>query len=160
MIHRMTFDEFQELNARRCREVWAETLANGWTLDDWAHKLAEEVGEVCRVFTRVKDGRIALTAKRPELLKELADVISMADLMITALQANTQDTVIAKFEEVSARHEWTGRRSIKLLITEQWMHLEDNVLVPSTCSNCGGGLFVGMDHTCPHRNVAPLGASA
>lgn len=141
MTHRMTFDEFQELNARRCREVWVEELRN-WTLDDWAHALSAEVGEVSEVFVRVKQGRLAPTEKRAALLSELADVICFADLMITALQANTQDTVVAKFHEVSVRHGWS--------------QAPPSV---SFCRDCGGMFFNGFNHTCPHRNVAPLGAS-
>lgn len=140
MNHRMTFDEFQELNARRCREVWAEELRD-WTLDDWAHALSAEVGEVSEVFVRVKQMRLHPTEKRAALLSELADVICFADLMMTALQANTQDTVIAKFDTVSCQRRWSRALGF-------------------TCTECGGSLFIGTKHTCPHRNVAPLGVIA
>lgn len=112
MTQRMTFDVFQEVNARRCREVWREELKD-WTLDDWAHALAAEVGEVNQVFVRVKQGRLPQTEKRAELLKELADVICFADLMITALQGNTESVVIAKFDEVSVRHGWSRAPGFK-----------------------------------------------
>lgn len=102
----MTFNEFQSINARRCREVWAVELRD-WTLDDWAHALSAEVGEVSEIFVRVKQGRLPLVEKRTELLKELADVIAFADLMITALSANTEETVLGKFDAVSVRHNWT-----------------------------------------------------
>lgn len=141
----MTFDEFQELNARRCREVWAEELRD-WTLDDWSHALSAEVGEVSEVFIRVKQGRLPAVEKRAALLSELADVICFADLMITALQANTQDSVMAKFHAVSARKKWPYAGSL--------------LSATATCRNCEGRLFIGMKHTCPHRNIAPLGAIA
>ena len=112
MIQRMTFDAFQEVNARRCREVWSEELKD-WTLDDWAHALAAEVGEVNQVFVRVKQGRLPQSEKRAELLKELADVICFADLMVTALQGNTEAVVIAKFDEVSVRHGWSRAPGFK-----------------------------------------------
>lgn len=106
MSHAMTFNEFQSINARRCREVWAAELRD-WTLDDWAHDLSAEVGEVSEIFVRVKQGRLPLADKRAALLSELADVICFADLMITALNANTESVVIEKFDQVSVRHGWT-----------------------------------------------------
>lgn len=112
MTQRMTFDAFQEVNARRCREVWSEELKD-WTLDDWAHALAAEVGEVNEVFVRVKQNRLPQAEMRCELLKELADVICFADLMITALHGNTEAVLIAKFDEISVRHGWSRAPGFK-----------------------------------------------
>lgn len=156
MTQRMTFDAFQEVNARRCREVWREEL-KGWTLDDWAHALAAEVGEVNQVFVRVKQGRLPQTEKRAELLKELADVICFADLMITALHANTESVLLEKFDEVSVRHGWSRAPSFKFEPKAAQVPQSENV---SFCRDCGGMFFDGFNHSCPHRNIAPIGASA
>lgn len=114
----LTFQEFQELSARRCREGFP-TCAD-WSLNDWAVALTGEVGEMCNVLKKVRrgDAIYKLLPRQPdwkdvdvhfaaqtkqELVSELADVIIYADLMLTMLGADTGEEVMRKFDEVSRR---------------------------------------------------------
>jgi len=105
---KMSFDEFQEVNALRCATKFPS--CDDWTLNDWAVALSGEVGELCNILKKNRRGDTAYSlegshgpATRREILKELADVITYADLMMTKLGANTGAEVLDKFDEVSRR---------------------------------------------------------
>lgn len=107
----LTFDAFQEMNALRCRTKFE--MCDDWSMNDWAVALAGEVGELCNLLK--KDRRGLATDERYDLdgpycemakqnvIDELADVITYADLMMTMLGASTAFELIGKFNEVSAR---------------------------------------------------------
>lgn len=105
---KLSFEEFQALNLRRCIEKFP--TCRGWSLNDWAVALAGEVGELCNRLKkdRLGDPAYDLTGvhahhARAECLKELADVITYADLLMSLLHANTGEEIMTKFDEVSAR---------------------------------------------------------
>lgn len=97
----MTFETFQEENARRCNEAFHPVDA--WPIENWALAIAGEAGELCNRVKKVIRGDYTLAEQRDEILKELADVITYCDLAITHLGADTAEVVIGKFNEVSAR---------------------------------------------------------
>ena len=108
----MTFTEFQELNARRSRETWQHDVSNSgqdspWPWQNWALCVAGEAGELCNLTKKVLRGDFPLTDAKADLLRELADIITYADLMISSLNASTENVVLSKFREVSHRLGWT-----------------------------------------------------
>jgi hypothetical protein len=107
----LTFGEFQSMNMERCRRAFP--MCADWTMNDWAVALAGEVGELCNLLK--KDRRGLATDERYDLdgpyqelargnvLSELADIITYADLMISKLSESTAEQVMTKFNEVSGR---------------------------------------------------------
>jgi NTP pyrophosphatase (non-canonical NTP hydrolase) len=102
----LSFARFQALNRRRCAEAFP-TCAD-WTLNDWAVALVGEAGEMCNVLKKIRRGDFPLDARRADLLKELADIITYADLIMSKLEGDTETEVIEKFVEVSRRQQWDG----------------------------------------------------
>lgn len=102
----MTFQEFQRVNQLRCSEAFHNHGAKGWPLEMWSLALAGEAGELCNLVKKIRRGDYLLTEKREAVLKELADVITYADLAITHLDGDTGEEIQAKFEEVSQRTHW------------------------------------------------------
>jgi len=104
----LTFQEFQVLNARRCREVFRHTV--DWPIQNWALAIAGESGELCNLIKKIIRGDFTLAEKRPEILAELADIITYCDLAISHLQGDTDSVLMNKFDLVSARVNWTRPR--------------------------------------------------
>lgn len=102
----LTFQEFQALNKRRCEEAFHRVGDDIWPIQNWMLAIAGETGEACNLMKKVLRGDFTIDAARPELLKECADIICYTDLAITHLQADTGETVMAKFNEVSRRVGW------------------------------------------------------
>jgi NTP pyrophosphatase (non-canonical NTP hydrolase) len=109
----MTFREFQKMNATREREAFPQSA--DWSLNDFATALMGELGEACNLLKKVRredfdlltvDVATGLTVKK-KILKELADVITYADLMMTRLNASTEFEILDKFDEVSSRRKWS-----------------------------------------------------
>lgn len=100
----MTFDDFQTLNARRCAEAFDPALHS---VEFFAIAIAGEVGEMANELKKVLRGDYPLAgAARQKILNELADVITYSDLMISKLDANTENVIMEKFDEVSRRRGW------------------------------------------------------
>jgi NTP pyrophosphatase (non-canonical NTP hydrolase) len=121
MRDEMTFKQFQEMNRKRCEEAFP--MCDDWGMNDWAVALAGEVGELCNLLKKVRRGdKIYKLLPRQShwedvdmhharqtrrlVLSELADIITYADLLMSKLEANTEDELMAKFHEVSERVEW------------------------------------------------------
>jgi len=102
----VTFDEFQKLNTRRCREAFPGSYP--WPIATWAWAVAGEAGELCNILKKVEHGDFTLEQVRKQVLDELADVVTYCDLAITRLNARTEDVIMHKFDEVSARVGWDG----------------------------------------------------
>lgn len=100
-----TFRQFQALNARRCDEAF-EHGVDDWPVQNWALAIAGEAGELCNLVKKVIRGDFTLTEKRQDILREVADVITYCDLLMSHLDADTRDEVMRKFEEVSSRIGW------------------------------------------------------
>lgn len=115
----MNFTDFQELNARRCREHFHElTVLGKWELADWCLAIAGEAGELCNEVKKVKRGDSSLEARRGAFLAELADVMTYCDLAISSLAAKTDEVIGEKFDVVSARVGWKGPRALDLVERE------------------------------------------
>lgn len=103
-VRHMTFREFQDMNAARSSAVFH--VAEAWPLQNWLLAVAGETGEACGYMKKVLNGKMTIEDARPHILKELADIITYADLAVSCLGADTGQVVWDKFEEVSQRVGW------------------------------------------------------
>ena len=94
-----TFRSFQQMNKTRCEAVFPP--AESWTPIEWALAIAGEVGDVCSLLKKVRRGDFTLETVKPEILNEIADVMTYCDLLITKLGADTGEVILSKFNEVS-----------------------------------------------------------
>lgn len=101
-----TFKEFQKLNARRCNEAFEHGVGD-WPVQNWALAIAGEAGELCNLVKKVLRGDYSLEEKRQDILREVADVMTYCDLLMSHLHAETHDELMRKFNEVSARVGWS-----------------------------------------------------
>lgn len=97
----LTFDGFQAINRKRCEEKFHPLSA--WLPGGWPLAICGEAGELANIAKKVVRGDFSLGDKREEMVKDLADVITYCDLMLSALGVRTVDALYSKFEEVSAR---------------------------------------------------------
>jgi NTP pyrophosphatase (non-canonical NTP hydrolase) len=96
--YKLTFKKLKSANRRRNREAFD---GGGWTASDWGNALAGEVGEACNFIKKMRRGdQIAMK----DIGKELADVVTYADLLAQHLGLDLEECVRQKFNEVSARH--------------------------------------------------------
>lgn len=101
----MEFKDFQAMNRKRC----VETFHESWPIQNWALAIAGESGELCNLIKKCIRGDFTFEEKRQEILDELADVITYCDLAISELKASTEETIISKFDVVSARYGWKAK---------------------------------------------------
>lgn len=94
----LNFKEFSKLNKKRCEESFFPL--NHWSLSDWATALAGEVGEMCNMIKKRNRGEDIDTA---EIGKEIADIVTYADLLSSRLGLDFEDIIKKKFNEVSDR---------------------------------------------------------
>lgn len=102
----LTFDEFQKRNWKRCGE--AKGFTQDWPMELWALAIAGEAGELCNILKKVCRKDFTLEQAKPEILKELADVIAYCNLAMSKMGASTEEEVLKKFDEVSKRVGWEG----------------------------------------------------
>ena len=105
-----TFWQFQDTNRLRCEEGFGHQVAwdePAWPIQNWALAIAGESGELCNLIKKCIRGDFTVQEKRIEILSELADIITYCDLAVSALDADTGETVWAKFDEVSKRIGWS-----------------------------------------------------
>lgn len=105
----LTFQEFQKINRQRCRGAFP--TCKTWTIEQWALALAGEAGELCNIIKKFNRGDYTLAQARPEILKELADIMTYADLAISDLGGETDSVLMHEFDEVSARVGWVRPRT-------------------------------------------------
>lgn len=120
-MDQLTFAGLREVNVRRSNAMFFPLLE--WSPAEWACALANEAGEaagVCKKLLRgdydqsrsdrfIPDGRAPLDHAREDLAKELADVVTYADLLAARMDIDLGKAVRDKFDEVSARRGWTER---------------------------------------------------
>jgi NTP pyrophosphatase (non-canonical NTP hydrolase) len=100
------------MNRRRCEGGFGHAVAwdnEYWPIQNWALAIAGEAGELCNLVKKTLRGDFTVEEKRAEILAELADVMTYCDLAISSLSADTGETVVAKFREVSKRIGWADR---------------------------------------------------
>lgn len=94
----MMFHELHEMNQARQQTDFKN--CKDWTLTDWACALAGETGEACNLIKKLKRGD---RVNREDIGKELADVVTYAELLAAALGLDLGRCVQKKFNEVSQR---------------------------------------------------------
>jgi len=102
IMHDLSFTHFQSANEERCRVAFGHDPRT-WTPEQWACAIAGEAGELCNLVKKVFRGDFTLGTKREDILEEIADVIHYCDLMITALDGDTEVEIRKKFNKVSIR---------------------------------------------------------
>ena len=100
---RYTFDEFQKMSWRRCTEAFPPQCQEIRFL---ALAMAGEVGELCNIVKKAERGDFSVMDKRDDIIKEIADVMTYCDLLMTRLSADTGIELYKKFFEVSRRVKW------------------------------------------------------
>ena len=74
-----------------------------WSLNDWYTAVSGELGELGNVLKKVRRGDLSLDEARPELSKELADVVTYLDILAKQCDIDLGNATMAKFNEVSKR---------------------------------------------------------
>lgn len=96
----LSFKELRAINVERCNGSFfpLESKDGPW----WGNAMAGECGEACNVVKKIdRDG---LTSERVvALAKELADVVTYADLLASRYGIDLGHAVAMKFNEVSER---------------------------------------------------------
>ncbi len=76
---------------------------SNWSLAEWACAVTGELGELCNVLKKVKRGDLLMDEARPEIAKELADVVTYLDILAMRCGVNLGEATMEKFNEVSRR---------------------------------------------------------
>lgn len=95
----LTFQRFSRINLKRSAQFFNHKLAD-WSGSDWGNALAGEVGETCNLIKKLRRNEDIDYA---EIGKELADVITYADLLAQFYGLDLGECVRKKFNEVSDR---------------------------------------------------------
>jgi NTP pyrophosphatase (non-canonical NTP hydrolase) len=69
--------------------------------------LVGEAGELCNLLKKVRRGDFTVDEQLHEIVSEIADIIIYADLLMSMLGVDTGQEVERKFDEVSARVDWS-----------------------------------------------------
>lgn len=94
----LDFKDFSKVNKERCEKHYFQL--DHWSLSDWATALSGECGEMCNLIKKMNRGE-EIDVK--EIGKEIADVVTYADLLASRLGLSLEDIVKQKFNEVSDR---------------------------------------------------------
>jgi NTP pyrophosphatase (non-canonical NTP hydrolase) len=92
------------LNKARCQYIDQHIPEGAFTPVELCLALCGEAGELANLFKKVRRGDFTLSDARQQILNEIADIITYADLLCTSLHADTGTVVLDKFEQVS--HRW------------------------------------------------------
>lgn len=117
MTPRLTFRELSEANMRRMplfknrlgQPAHTEPDGSDWSLSEWTNALAGEVGEACNFAKKLhrgdfgEKGSISYREGTKLFLKELADVVTYADIAAQQVKGDLGEAVQEKFNEVSDR---------------------------------------------------------
>lgn len=96
--YELTFSRFSRLNLKRCQEAFHPI--DDWSLTDWATAMGGECGEALNLIKKERRGeRVDLD----DIGYELADLVTYADLLATAMGLNLCDLITRKFNRVSER---------------------------------------------------------
>lgn len=101
----MTFEELQLANLDRDEEAFDGMMAEK-DLCFFGTAIAGEVGEACNIIKKIERGDFTdseLTQAFVDLGKELADVVTYADIIASKIGRNLGTCVRDKFNEVSDR---------------------------------------------------------
>ncbi len=108
-----SFKQLREANVSRKNRWHGETQ---WTLADWSNAMCGEAGEAANVVKKLRRHHTALgdisynTPPEDELYsalaKELADVVTYADLLAAEAGIDLEQAVINKFNHVSEKNDF------------------------------------------------------
>lgn len=97
-VSTLSFADLRIANVARCESAWHPVAE--WRPTDWACALAGEAGELCNwIKKELRDG----VSRKDEIAKELADVVTYADLLAARYGIDLGAAVRDKFNEVSQR---------------------------------------------------------
>lgn len=109
-MNKLTFKELREANVAR-NNKWQPKGVMGWSLSDWGVAMGGECGEaldVIKKLNRIRDGikRTDITEEEllKELEKELADLVTYADLLAERAGIDLGNAITSKFNEVSDKY--------------------------------------------------------
>lgn len=94
----MQLQRFTVANISRCEEMFHHI--EEWSLTDWATAMAGECGEACNLIKKIRRGD---NIDRRDVGHEIADLVTYADLLCTALGLNLGELLVEKFNIVSKR---------------------------------------------------------
>lgn len=113
----LTFKQFSEINARRCREGFGHNLGD-WSASDWMTATLGELGEAANVIKKlnrerdgIKGNTASIGALRIQLARELSDTLIYLDLMFQALGIDMETAVTETFDAKSGEIKWPHRLS-------------------------------------------------
>lgn len=96
----LTFEELSKANMERQSTTLKFKQCENWTPADWVTAITGEIGEAANLIKKRKRGdEVGIS----EIVKELADVIVYADILLQFYHYDTGAVVAAKFNEVSDR---------------------------------------------------------
>lgn len=95
-MHPLTFKQLREANVERDQFSFPES--KDWSLERWALKLATETGELCQALEKAP-----LRYGAGVLADELADIVTVVDLLARKLNIDLGEAVSRKFRIVSER---------------------------------------------------------
>lgn len=101
---RIEIDNFSFINAKRAQEFGFGK--NGQNLESlpeiyWSNALCGEAGELANM---IKKRHLGKEIPTKDVLKEIADIVTYADILCTKLGGKLSDVLVEKFNEVSDRH--------------------------------------------------------
>ena len=101
----LTFKRFQEENAKRSLISYGEGPADT-ALIFWSNAIAGEAGELCNKVKKLMQGR---DVSDEEIAEEIADVVTYASLMASALGVELETIVRDKYNRRSAERNYPRR---------------------------------------------------
>ena len=100
----LTFAELQQACRVRSEEAFAG-MCEDWTLGDWGNAFGGEAGEAQNLIKKMRRGEEILPT---EIGRELADTVIYAIMIADLLGLDLGEEIIWKFNQVSARVNYTG----------------------------------------------------
>lgn len=97
----ISFADLRKANTDRAHRV--KMGLNTWTPEMWFTAMMGEAGEFANFYKKFVRGDFTLEEIKPELEKELADVMVYLDLLAARLDIDLGEATRKKFNEVSER---------------------------------------------------------
>jgi NTP pyrophosphatase (non-canonical NTP hydrolase) len=85
------------------RQAHSQSDGSDWSPADWMTASVGELGELANIMKKVRRGDLTIDEARPEMAKELADVVTYLDILAKQLDIDLGEAVREKFNEVSRR---------------------------------------------------------
>jgi NTP pyrophosphatase (non-canonical NTP hydrolase) len=104
MLNKLDLTVFRQANRHRIPQfknaqglpAHSQPDGSDWSLGDWVNATLGEMGEASNLLKKIRRGDYTLEHIRPELAKELADVITYLDIL--AMQVNVDLTCMHEFD--------------------------------------------------------------